>query len=169
MEIIESSQILNEQEIDQKIRRIAFEIYEGNFSEKRIVLAGILNKGYQLAKLLKRELKKIAEFEIELVQITIDKKRPDVNEIMLNNDIKSFTGSSIIIVDDVLNTGQTFAYSMKPFLDINVRKLEVAVLVNRGHPRFPISAKYSGYELSTTLKEHIEVNLTPKKKSVTLQ
>ena len=90
MEIKESNQILSEQEIDQKIRRIASEIYESNFSEKRIVLAGILNKGFQLAKLLKRELKKIAEFEIELAQITIDKKRPDVNEVMLDSDISGY-------------------------------------------------------------------------------
>jgi len=69
------------------------------------------------------------------------------------------TGKNIILVDDVLNTGRTFAYGMKPFLNIEVKKIETAVLVNRSHTLFPIYPQYTGYELATTIKDHVEVNL----------
>ena len=168
MENKESNLILDGLVIDQKIKRIAYEIFEANFSEKKIVLAGILKRGFQLSKLLKKELSKIADFQVELVKISIDKRNPESNDVELDVEIKNLKGYCVIIVDDVLNTGKTFAYSMKPFLDISVKKIEIAVLVNRSHPKFPISAKYSGYELSTTIKEHIEVNLNSNEKSVTL-
>ena len=63
------------------------------------------------------------------------------------------------MVDDVLNTGKIITYSMKPFLSTEVRKIEVAVLVNRSHLLFPVFPRYTGYALSTTLSEHIEVIL----------
>ena len=65
----------------------------------------------------------------------------------------------IIIVDDVLNTGRTFAYGLKPFLNIEVKKIETAVLVNRSHTLFPIYPQYTGYELATTIRDHVEVIL----------
>ena len=63
------------------------------------------------------------------------------------------------MVDDVLHTGKTVAYSLKPFLNKKIKKIEVAVLVDRSHTAFPIKATYIGYELSTTLSDNIQVNL----------
>ncbi len=63
------------------------------------------------------------------------------------------------MVDDVLNTGRTLAYAMKLFTNVEIKKIEVAVLVNRSHTLFPIVPTYSGYELATTLTDHVEVKL----------
>ena len=152
------NEILNEQQIRQKRSRIAYEIYEHNYLEKKLYIAGIPS-GYPLAKLLVAELKKISPFEITLVQIDFNKEKISANAIKVDCDPKEMKGKVLILVDDVLHTGKTFLHSLRPFLDIDVKKIETVVLVNRSHKLFPISADYTGYELSTTLKDHIEVVL----------
>jgi pyrimidine operon attenuation protein / uracil phosphoribosyltransferase len=102
------------------------------------------------------------------VKITLDKQAPEQSEIKLDCEIKELKKKNIILVDDVLNTGRTFAYGMKPFLNIEVKKIETAVLINRGHTMFPIHTQYTGYELSTTIKDHIEVRLSKDEMAVYL-
>jgi len=160
--------VLNQQQLKQKIRRIAFEIYENHFREKEIILAGIGAKGYSVAKLLANELEDISSLKPNLVKISLDKEAPSQSEISLDCDPKKFVNKSIIVVDDVLNTGRTLAYSLKPFLNSRVHQLETAVLVNRSHIQFPITANYTGYELSTTIQEHIEVTMDKGKMGVYL-
>ena len=75
---------------------------------------------------------------------------------------------SVILVDDVLNTGKTLAYSLPAFLNAPIKKLETFVLIHRNHHIFPISVDYVGYELSTTLHEYVEVALTPNRMGVYL-
>jgi pyrimidine operon attenuation protein/uracil phosphoribosyltransferase len=156
---VKDNLILNEKQIQQKISRIAYEIYENNYKEKKLVIAGITDTGFQLAKLLIRELKKISPFELKLVRIEIDKDDLVHGQVNVDCDLSSLKKTGIILVDDVLSTGRTFMHSLKPFLTIDVKKIETAVLVNRSHKTFPISANYLGYELSTTLNDHIEVKL----------
>lgn len=152
----------------QKIRRIAYEVLENNLKEKEIVLAGIWEKGYQLAKALKKELDEVANIQITLVKVNLDKQLPTQSEIELDCELKSLKNKTIILLDDVLNTGRTMAYSLKPFLNIRVKKIETVVLVNRSHPTFPISATYTGYELSTTINEHVDVQVDKSGMSVFL-
>jgi pyrimidine operon attenuation protein/uracil phosphoribosyltransferase len=97
--------------------------------------------------------------KITLVKISLDKAIPQQSEVTLDCELKVLKKRCIILVDDVLNTGRTFAYGLKPFLNIEVKKIEIAVLVNRSHTLFPIYPQYTGYELATTLKEHVEVIL----------
>jgi len=153
------SLVLNGIQVSQKIRRIAFEIYENNFSEKTIVLAGIDGQGYALAKILEKELKAISPLAISLVKVSLDKLSPVHSEVTTDVLAKEFKKKCIILVDDVLNTGRTLAYAMKPFTAVEITKIEVAVLVNRSHTLFPIVPTYSGYELATTLTDHVEVKL----------
>jgi pyrimidine operon attenuation protein/uracil phosphoribosyltransferase len=155
----EKSLILDSVKVKQKIRRMAFEIYERNVKEKSIVLAGIDGQGYVLAKLLAKEVESISPIEVKLVLIHLDKSAPQQSEITVDCDLKDIKKKCIILVDDVLNTGRTFTYGIKPFLNIEVKKIEAAVLVNRGLTMFPVHAQYTGYELSTTIKDHIEVIL----------
>lgn len=162
------SVVLKNKEVVQKIRRIAFEIFENNFNEKEVVLAGIHNQGYSLAKLIKANLEEIATFEVRLVGVTLDKQAPTQSNISLDCDASELKNKTIVLIDDVSNTGKTMAYSLKPFLNIKVKRLETAVLVNRSHTQFPISINYSGYELATTIKEHVEVHLETAKKTVYL-
>jgi pyrimidine operon attenuation protein / uracil phosphoribosyltransferase len=157
--VSERSLILDATQIKQKIRRMAFEIFEHNFDVKNLIVAGIDGHGYTLARLLSEQLESISPLAIKLVKVSLDKTAPQQSEIALDCDLKEIRKKVIILVDDVLNTGRTFAYGMKPFLNTEVKKIETAVLVNRSHTLFPIYPQYTGYELATTLKEHVEVRL----------
>lgn len=157
--VADKNLILDSAQVKQKIRRMAFEIYENNFKEKALVIAGIDGQGYVLAKLLAKEVEAVAEIEVNLVKVTLDKLAPQQGEVTLDCDIKTVKKKCIIMVDDVLNTGRTLAYGLKPFLDTEVKKIETAVLVNRSHTLFPIYPQYTGYELSTTIKDHVVVML----------
>lgn len=151
--------ILDKKQTMQKIKRISFQIYENNFTEKEIIIAGVYDKGYILAKLIVAELQKISPIDITLLKINLDKFAPLQSEISLDKPIDLIKNKSIILVDDVLNSGRTLAYSLKPFLNIEIKKLQIAVLVDRGYKSFPVAADFIGYSLSTTLKEHIDIIL----------
>jgi len=155
------NRILSKQQIQQKISRIAYEIYENNYLEKEIYVAGIPS-GYKLASLLVNELKKISPFEVSLLKVEIDKQNGGKEVITVDCDPNVLVGQVLILVDDVLHTGRTFLQSLRPFLDIKVKKIETVALVNRSHTMFPINANYTGYELATTLNDHVEVILESK-------
>lgn len=155
----ERTLVLEDAVIKSKINRMAFEIYENNLNEKVLFLAGIDGQGYALAKLLAAQLRKISPIEISLIRVSIDKRTPDKSEVSIDLSLDELNKKVIVLVDDVLNTGKVMTYSMKPFLSVAVKKLEVAVLVNRSHLQFPVHPRYTGYALSTTLSEHIEVIL----------
>lgn len=154
--------VLEDAQVRQKIRRMAYEIFENNFAEKTIVLAGIDGQGYVLAQLLEKELVTISPLRIITARVMLDKQSPQKSEVRLDMKLEDLKKKTIVLIDDVLNTGRTLAYGMKPFLLIEVKKIEVAVLVNRSHPLFPVQPNYTGYELSTTMTEHVEVVLGKK-------
>ena len=157
----ESNRILDRHQIMQKIKRMAFEIYEHNFEEKDLLLAGIHENGYLLAEHLRRELQTISDIQVELVGITLDKIRPLDYPIVVEPANIPLENRAVILVDDVLNSGKTLAYSMQSFLKSEVKKIETATLINRHHTLYPINATYTGLSLSTTLQEHIRVVMTP--------
>ncbi|MCW5912012.1 MAG: phosphoribosyltransferase [Cyclobacteriaceae bacterium] len=151
--------VLDAAKVNQKIKRIAYQIYENNFKEKVLILAGIDGQGYSFARLLAQELESIAAVETKVVKVKLDKLAPLQGEVELDCDTKDLKKKCIVLIDDVLNTGRTLAYGMKPFLEVEIKKLEVAVLVNRSHTQFPVTPTYTGYALSTTLTDHVEVIL----------
>jgi pyrimidine operon attenuation protein / uracil phosphoribosyltransferase len=155
----ETNLILDRQQINQKIKRMAFELYEHNFEEKEILLAGIQENGYLLAQLLAKELKEIAPIAVKLASITLDKIQPLLHPLVVEPENLPLQERVVILVDDVLNTGKTLAYAMQYFLKAEVKKLETATLINRHHTLYPINATYTGFSLSTTLQEHIRVVL----------
>jgi pyrimidine operon attenuation protein/uracil phosphoribosyltransferase len=77
-------------------------------------------------------------------------------------DLKLATNKVVILVDDVLNSGRTLAYGLGVFLDIPLKKLRTLVLIDRSHRNFPVSPDFTGLELATILKEHVEVVLDEK-------
>jgi pyrimidine operon attenuation protein/uracil phosphoribosyltransferase len=153
----ETNQILDKKQTQQKIKRIAFEIYERNYKETEIVIAGIYDKGYFFAELLAKELKQLGNLKVILVKITLDKSAKVQCAVELDVDIATLKDKVIVVTDDVLNTGRTLVYSLQPFLNIPLKKLQTAVIVNRSHNKFPVSPNYVGYSLATSLKEHIDV------------
>jgi pyrimidine operon attenuation protein/uracil phosphoribosyltransferase len=155
---VNNLEILTQKQTKQIIARLAFEIFENNYQEQHIVLAGIYDKGYLLSALLATELERIKPaLQIQKLKVSLDKLAPTQSTIDLDADLGLLKNKTIVLIDDVLNSGRTLAYSLKPFLSIEVKKIQVAVLVDRGHRSFPISADFIGYSLSTTLKEHIDV------------
>lgn len=161
-------QILNNQKIIQKIKRLAIQIVENNYAAKDIYLIGINNNGYRFASMLFNELQKYDEINFHLGNIKLNPKRPNKDEIVLDIPLTDMKKKSVIIVDDVANTGRTIFYAFKPFMDIIPQKIEVAVLVNRKHKFFPINVDYMGMTLATTLKDNIIVHLEEEHKAEAL-
>lgn len=149
-------QILNEEQIELMLERIAYEIVERNITEKDIVLAGIKNRGYSLAQVLQRKVEHLSELKVRLVAIEIDKRNPINCSLSETNDLDK---KSIIVVDDVANSGRTMLYALHPFLNVIAKKIQIAVLVDRKHKSYPICSDYVGRQLSTTLDEHVEVKI----------
>jgi pyrimidine operon attenuation protein/uracil phosphoribosyltransferase len=158
-ELIEKTLVLNSAQINQKIKRMAFEVFENNPKEKSLVLVGIDGQGHAFAKLLAKEIRTIAGIEVDIIKVSVDKLAVTQCDVIINAEATTFKKRVVILVDDVMNSGRTLAYAMKPFLETGIKKLEVAVLVNRSHTLFPIMPTYTGYELATTLTDHVKVSL----------
>lgn len=161
--------VLTEKQIRQRIERIAFQIYEDNLNEKELILAGIANKGFVFAKALESVLKNICPIPVRLIEIRLDKEMPTRFEIIPAIVPGELSDKVIILVDDVLNSGKTLLYSLRPFLDADLRKIRTALLVNRDHKRYPVEADFVGITISTTLQEHVRVELEPGKAAVYLE
>ena len=158
---LQDSTILNHEEIKHKIRRIAYQIYENNVNESEIILAGIDSNGYTLAKKLKTVLSKISTIQPILCKVSIDKKNPR-NEIGTSITADEYKNKSVVLIDDVLNSGTTLVYGVKHFLDVPLKQFKTAVLVNRNHKKYPVKADFKGISLSTSLHEHVDVILDGK-------
>ena len=149
--------LLDDKQINQKLNRLAWQIYEDNSVEKEIILAGIVSNGFNLAQKLAELLSNISNIKVHLAEVHIDKHGPVDGHISISIEQKDLSGKSILLVDDVLNSGKTMLYSLKPFLMADVKKIRTVVLIDRNHKRFPIAADFAGLSLATTLKEHVSV------------
>ena len=147
---------MDQKHIQKTIKRISYQIYETNSEENELVLAGIKENGLELATRIQKELKKISDLDVVLIEIKMDKKNPR-DKISMSQSISFCENKSVVVVDDVLNTGRTLIYAVKKFLSIKLKKIQTAVLVNRNHKNFPIKGDFKGISLSTSIKEHINV------------
>ncbi|TVR82240.1 MAG: phosphoribosyltransferase [Chitinophagaceae bacterium] len=152
-------EILDKKLIDQKITRIACQILEENTGEKEVIFIGIKENGVKLARKLKAIIEQRKDFNIQMYEMSISKKKPHENEISFDRDLENLNGKIIILVDDVANTGKTLAFAIKPFLKYLPKKIQIAVLVDRQHKMFPVKPDFVGFSLSTTVQEHIKVML----------
>jgi len=148
--------ILTHQEIEHKIKRIAYQIYETFVEEESIVIAGIASNGYVLAEKLATVLKTISPLNIILCEVKVDKQNPN-SEIKTSISKEDYQNKGIVLVDDVLNSGSTLMYGVKHFLDVPLQKFKTAVLVDRNHKKFPIKVDFKGISLSTSSHEHVSV------------
>ncbi|KOF02542.1 hypothetical protein AWW67_12485 [Roseivirga seohaensis] len=155
----EKKQILDKSQIEQKIRRMAYEIYEQNHELKQIILVGVAENGLKISSMLKKEIESISKISVHVAKLSVEKDAPVQPQVQFSDfpEIEQFT---MVLVDDVMNSGRTMIYALDPFLKMGAKKIQTAVLVNRSHKRFPISVDYKGLELATTIQEHIQVNLT---------
>ena len=155
---MDKNKILDYHLVKKKIRRISLQIIESNSIDDEIIIAGIENNGYLIAKKICNEIKKISDKKIQLCSIKIDKKNPR-KEIIVSLVEEQYENKSVVIVDDVLNSGSTLMYAVKYFLDTKLKKLKTAVLVDRNHKKYPIKADYKGLSLSTSIQNHVEVSI----------
>lgn len=153
---MESSIILTNEQIQHKTRRIAYQIYETNSKEEEVVIAGIQGNGYVFANNLAKILEEISDLKVLLCEVRIDKKNP-LDKITTNLNTDSYTNKSIVLVDDVLNSGTTLMHGIKHFLEVPLAKFKTAVLVNRNHKKYPVKADFKGISLSTSLHDHVNV------------
>lgn len=157
--------ILNQEDIDQKTVRIAYQIIENNYEAKELIFIGIEPNGLQYAEKLKREVERINGVKVVLTGMKLDKKNPLKSEIELQLPVSSLNGKTVVLIDDVANTGKTMFYAIKPLLEASPKKVLAVVLVDRQHKLFPITPDFVGLSLSTTLQEHITVDLSNPKKA----
>ena len=155
---MDKNKILDYHLVKKKIRRISLQIIESNSIDDEIIIAGIENNGYLIAKKICNEIKKNSYKKIQLCSIKIDKKNPR-KEITVSLVEEQYENKSVVIVDDVLNSGSTLMYAVKYFLDTKLKKLKTAVLVDRNHKKYPIKADYKGLSLSTSIQNHVEVSI----------
>jgi len=150
--------ILTNTEIQHKLKRIAFQIYENNSDQKEVVIAGIAKNGYLIAKKLKVLLEKISPIKVTICEVKIDKKKP-LNSVKTSITEDTYKNKSLVLVDDVLNSGTTLMYAVRHFLNVPLKQFNTAVLVNRNHKKYPVKADFKGISLSTSLQEHITVDV----------
>lgn len=165
---MESSIILNNEQIKNKTKRIAYQIYETNSNEKEIIIAGISGNGFVFAKNIAAILATISNFKIVLCEVKIDKKKP-LDNIVTNLKPSEYKNKSLVLVDDVLNSGTTLIYGIKHFLEVPLKRFKTAVLINRNHKKYPVKADFKGISLSTSLQEHVSVVFSPKNSYAVLE
>jgi len=158
----ENSIVLNQDQIRQKTERIAFEILENTFEEKNLFIAGIAGNGYVFAERITAELKKHSSQNITLFEVTVNKKNPLTDSINYSATSEDLKDATVILVDDVINSGITLIHSVSALLTHNLKALKVATLVNRTHRKFPVKADFVGLNVSTTLQDNIMVEFGEK-------
>jgi pyrimidine operon attenuation protein/uracil phosphoribosyltransferase len=146
--------ILNDDQIRSKLKRISYQILETNLQSSELIIAGIESNGYLIAKELKKILNKLSNIEVTLCKVKIDKKNPR-KPIETSIGKEQYSNKSIVLVDDVLNSGSTLIYGVKHFLEIELLQFKTAVLVNRNHKKFPVKADFKGISLSTSMQSQV--------------
>ena len=161
--------VLNPDQIEQKVNRLAYQIYENNCNEKEIVIAGIKGRGFLFAKWITRILDDISSIKVRVGEVSINKAEPLSEPIKFSIKEKDLKDKVVIVVDDVVNSGRTLIYGVNYFLKFPVKKLRTMVMVDRSHNTFPVRADFVGISLSTTLQEHVSVELSKGKPTIYLQ
>ncbi len=148
--------ILDQEQITHKLRRMAYEIWERNSDEQEITLIGIEQGGKSVADNLGALLREISPLVVHIFSVSINKRNPLNHALDFEENI---TGHSVVLIDDVANSGKTMTYSLHAILSYDLKKVMVAVLVDRKHKSFPIASDIVGLSLSTTIQEHVEVEI----------
>ena len=152
--------ILDENIASKKLRRMALEVIENNAGETELILAGIEENGAVIARMMSRLIAENSAIVTRLITITLDKRNPGVISV---SDMPELTDKVVIVIDDVASSGKTLLYALKPFLDHHPRKIQTLILVERSHTSFPVRPDYTGLSISSTLQEHIYVEVEGEK------
>lgn len=150
--------ILDQQQIQQKITRLGHQLIEVAFDQEVIYLGGIVGNGYVLAQLLADVIAQNSALRVVCFEIKLNKDEPWSEAITFSIDQKDLKYSYIILIDDVVNSGKTMQYALLKFLEQATKAIKTVALIDRQHRRYPIKTDFAGLSLSTTLKNHVEVD-----------
>jgi pyrimidine operon attenuation protein/uracil phosphoribosyltransferase len=158
--------VMTADDIRRAVTRIAHEILERDKGAADVVLVGIADRGDDLARRLAAEVSRIegAEVPVGVLDITFYRddiglraEAPEVHETRIAFDV---SGKVVVLVDDVLYTGRTIRSAMDALMDLGrPRKIQLAVLVDRGHRELPIRADFVGKNLPTSLVQRVQVSV----------
>jgi pyrimidine operon attenuation protein/uracil phosphoribosyltransferase len=151
--------VLEHDRIQRKLRRIAFRIYEDHVHEPGIVIVGVAPRGSKLAERLKRLLEEISPLKADLLELALDKADPLHGPVRFDPGPVKLEDRVVVLVDDVVMSGRTLMHAAAHLLASPVKRLTTVALVDRLHRAYPIRADIVGLTLSTTLQEHISVEL----------
>ncbi|MEA1881288.1 MAG: bifunctional pyr operon transcriptional regulator/uracil phosphoribosyltransferase PyrR [Candidatus Marinimicrobia bacterium] len=161
-----TKQVMDSTAINRSVTRLAHEILERNGGPDQLLLIGILTRGEPLAKRLQSLIQKITDVAVPMGSVDITFHRDDFRERLVVPQVKgtdiheSVDEKVVVLVDDVLFTGRTIRAAMD---ELNAfgrpKKVQLAVLVDRGHRELPIRADFVGKNIPTHEGEHVEVML----------
>ena len=154
--MVEKKYILTKEVADKKLRRMALQVAEQNCDADQLILIGIKENGIVIAHKIRTYLQGVFSGEVFVVELSLNKKKPMLVSL---DPALDFNGKSILLIDDVDNSGRTMLYALKPILETYPKKIQTLVLVERTHKSFPIDVDYVGLSISTALDEHITVEV----------
>lgn len=162
----EKAQLMSASEIDRTLLRLAHEIVERNNGAKDVVLVGVRRRGVPLASRLAQNIADIEKVATPVGILDITYYRDDLSKISQKPVVERATlpfpveDKTVILVDDVLYTGRTTRAALDALMDHGrPRRVELCVLIDRGHRELPIQANYVGRVVQTATNEVIEVRL----------
>src|SRR5438552_2353716 len=162
----EKAQLMSGSEIDRTLLRLAYEIVERHDGAEGLVFVGVKRRGAPLAERLARKISDIEKTSPPVGTLDITFYRDDLSTVdakpVVNKSGTSISveGKNVILVDDVLYTGRTTRAALDALVDLGrPRRVELCVLIDRGHRELPINADYVGRTVQTSDREVIEVRL----------
>ena len=148
--------ILTKKQIENSIKRLSFEIIERNIKINDICLIGLEKNGYLIAKRIEKIISENTSKKITTLKLSSNDGSFKLSKVIEKKQ------KVVILIDDVLKSGKTIIYAIKYLLDFKIEKLRTLVLIDRNHNDFPVGLDFTGLKLSTTLEEHINVELGEK-------
>lgn len=157
--------IIESEQFDKTLKRLTHEIIEKNDDVSQLVLVGIKHKGTPIAKYLAEMIKVLEGVDVPVEEIDINNHRDDEKKSESDINFKTNINDKIVIlVDDVLYTGRSVRAAMDACMDVGrPRKIELAILVDRGHRELPIRADFVGKNIPTSRSENVIVDFLNKK------
>ena len=167
-EIQQKAQLMSASEVERTLIRLAHEILEKNNGVEDLALVGIRRRGVPLAERLAKIIQRIEKKPVLIGTLDITLYRDDLSSAALGakpvvqkTEMEiPITGKSVVLVDDVLYTGRTTRAAMDALFRVGrPRRLQLCVLIDRGHRELPIEAAFIGRTVQTTENQMIEVKL----------
>ncbi len=149
------TEVLSQNQILRICNRFAFQIIENNLKNEDILLVGIREKGFEIAKLVMKEIQLISTKKVILKYIELDKKKPNGN---IKSDLENKDNfNNVFLIDDVLNTGKTLIFSITYLLKFDFNSIKTLVLIDRNHKQYPVKIDFKGISLSTNINDNVNL------------